>query len=71
MAPLLAYGPDVKIDDRTGHITMRFMDADLKQQYLLEGTVTDQQMELSGLFEGPKTIPRVMTFAAKLLPCRR
>jgi hypothetical protein len=66
-APLLAFGPNVKIDDRSGHITMRFIDPDLGSTgvFVLEGTVTDRAMEVSGI-----TIPRLLEFPTKLPTCR-
>jgi hypothetical protein len=66
-APLLAYGPDVKVDDRTGRIRMRFVDPEFGSDgvYVLEGTVTDQMMEISG-----QKLPRVTVFASKLSKCR-
>jgi hypothetical protein len=66
-APLLAYGPDVKVDDRTGHITMRFVEPELGRNgvFLLEGTVTDRLMEISG-----ERIPRVTKIPETLPKCR-
>jgi hypothetical protein len=72
MAPLLAYGPSVKIDDRTGHIWLRFLDPELGKagEYVLEGTVTDQVMELSGGGMRSQKLPRVQVSAKKLAACK-
>ena len=66
MAPLTAYGPNVQIDDRTGHFTMRFVDADLGDAgvYLLEGTLSDQELDIGG-----EKLPRVRTMVSKLPAC--
>ncbi len=73
MAPLLAFGPDVKVDDRTGHITMRFVDPEFGSAgtYLLEGTVTAQQMNLSSSIVGSIKLPRITAFELKLSACRK
>jgi len=66
MTPLIAYGPDVKIDDGTGHFTMRFVDPESgpANPYLLEGTITDREMDV-----GDQKLPRVRTVQSKLPAC--
>lgn len=71
MAPLLAYGPNVKIDDRTGHVVLKFEnydvppDANVKPEaYLIEGTISDEV-----LIVGSKKLPRIRTPSKELPKC--
>jgi hypothetical protein len=74
-APLLAYGPDVKIDNQTGRISLRFVDPEFTKfadggAYTYEGLVTAEAMDLSGGYVGTMHLPRVTTFDVKLHSCR-
>jgi hypothetical protein len=73
MAPLLAYGPDVKIDNVTGHIKVRFLDPEWAKagEYIFEGTVTEQVIELSRTVGGYIKLPRVRALSRKLAACKR
>jgi len=73
MAPLFAYGPNVKIDDRTGRISLRFLDPELGKagEYLLDGMITGQAMDVSSNISGQLKLPRLQVFAPKLPRCKR
>jgi hypothetical protein len=73
LEPLLAYGPDVKIDDSTGHIHMRFVDPAFEKDgiYLFEGVVSDDAMDVTSAgYVGRLRLPRRRTFEATLRACR-
>lgn len=72
MAPLLAFGPDVIVNDRTGQVIMRFTDRGLLNvsTYILEGTVTEQEISLASNIGGPVKLPRVTALESKLPMCK-
>lgn len=72
MAPLMAYGPNLKIDDRSGHIYMRFVDPELGAAgvYVLEGQESTQGMTLTINMSGKLVLPRIAAPESTLSACR-
>ncbi len=74
LAPLLAFGPnDVKVDERVGSISLRFVDTELGPAagtYLLEGAITDDELTVSSNVAGVLRMPRVRASEARLPKCR-
>jgi hypothetical protein len=73
LEPLVAYGQDVKIDDRSGKISMRFADPAFGSAgvYVLEGSVSEEALVLDGQPTGPVRLPRVREFGQRLPACKR
>jgi len=74
LAPLLAFGPaDVKVDERKGRISLRFVDPEIGPAagtYVLDGTITDDELTVSSNVAGALRMPRVRAFEAQLPKCR-
>jgi hypothetical protein len=73
LAPLLAFGPDaVKVDERAGSISLRFVDSELGPKagtYTLDGTITDDELTVSSNVAGALRMPRVRVLDAHLPKC--
>lgn len=72
MAPLLAFGPAVKIDERSGHVSLRFVDPEFGKQgiYQFEGTISEDVVDIrSEGYVGHLLLPRVKNLPAKLPRC--
>jgi hypothetical protein len=74
MAPLLAYGPAIKLDEHTGDISMRFVDSELPGDagvYLLAGTISAEALVLKSNISGPIRLPRSQDATSRLPKCGR
>ncbi|HTQ98873.1 MAG TPA: hypothetical protein VMH83_02740 [Candidatus Acidoferrum sp.] len=72
LAPLLAFGPDVEIDDQHGTISMHFVDPDFPGdagKYELKGSVTAEELKLSSNVAGDIHLPRRLREDGKLPKC--
>lgn len=72
MAPVLAYGPDVKIDERSGHVSLRFVDPEFGKDgiFQFEGTVSDDALDIvSQGWLGHLHLPRIPSVPGKLPRC--
>jgi len=74
LAPLMAYGPDVKIDDHTGNIIMQFLDQELPAdsgRYVLTGTLSAEALAIHSNVTGDQRLPRQLSEPARLPKCNR
>jgi len=73
LAPLLAFGADaVKVDERAGRISLRFVDPELGAAagtYTLDGAITDDELTVSSNVAGALRMPRVRASEAHLPKC--
>jgi hypothetical protein len=73
LAPLLAFTTDnVKLDPRTGAISLRFVDPELGAAgtYTLDGTITDDALTVKSNIEGTLRIPRARAAEGRLPKCQ-
>jgi hypothetical protein len=75
MEPLLSSGSQITIDDKTGTISMRFVDKNFPGEagtYLLRGTISAEQLILDSNIQGTIRLPRVKQNEPQQLPkCSR
>jgi len=70
MAPLLAFGPNVDIDERTRRIRLSFMREDTNEAVILQGTISDEALDIKESVTGRYLhLARLLQFAQKLPSC--
>ncbi len=72
MAPLLAYGPDVKIDEPSGRVSLRFVDPEFGKNgiFTFEGTVSEDALDISSDgWMGHLLLPHIRNLPGKLPAC--